>query len=106
MPHALEGLRVVEHNRTGAASYAAKLMADLGADVIKLEGPAGDPDRLLGPFPGGEPHPEKSGAYLYLNCNKRGVTLNLEQPAGRDLLNRLLETAGVFIHDLPPREAE
>ncbi|TMB66265.1 MAG: CoA transferase, partial [Chloroflexi bacterium] len=68
---ALDGLTVIEYNRTGAAAYAAKLMADLGAEVIKVEPPTGDPDRYLGPFPGGEPHPEKSGTFLYLNCNKQ-----------------------------------
>jgi len=102
---ALEGLRVVELNTTGAASYAAKLMADLGADVIKLEPPGGDPDRRLGPFPGGEPHPEKSGTFLYLNCNKRGVTLDLSRDEGRQVLRRLVSTVDVLVHDLPPIEA-
>jgi crotonobetainyl-CoA:carnitine CoA-transferase CaiB-like acyl-CoA transferase len=102
---ALEGLRVVELNTTGAASYAAKLMADLGADVIKLEPPGGDPDRRLGPFPGGEPHPEKSGTFLYLNCNKRGVTLDLSRDEGRQVLRRLVSTVDVLVHDLPPVEA-
>ncbi len=104
--HALEGLTVVECGTTGAASYAAKLMADLGADVIKVEQPAsGDPDRTLGPFPGGRPHPEKSGTFLYLNCNKQGVTLSLREARGRDLLRRLLASADVLVHDCPPSQA-
>jgi crotonobetainyl-CoA:carnitine CoA-transferase CaiB-like acyl-CoA transferase len=106
MPRALEGLRVIELNTTGAASYSSKLMADLGADVIKIEDPSGDPDRRTGPFPGGTPDPEKSGTYLYLNCNKQGVTLNLREDRGRDLLDRLMAEADVFVHDHPPKEAE
>jgi crotonobetainyl-CoA:carnitine CoA-transferase CaiB-like acyl-CoA transferase len=102
MPRALEGLRVIECNATGAASYAAKLMADLGADVIKVEVPAGDPDRKAGPFPGGKPHPEKSGTYLYMNCNKQGVTLSLADDRGRTLFDQLLSTADVLIHDYAP----
>jgi len=102
MPRALEGLRVVECNITGAASYAAKLMADLGADVIKVEDPAGDPDRQLGPFPGGMSDPEKSGTYLYLNCNKQAVTVNLADDRGRALFDQLLGTADVLIHDYAP----
>src|SRR5438093_13740523 len=74
---ALEGLTVIEHNRIGAAAYASKLMADLGAEVIKVELPIGDPDRYLGPFPANEPHPEKSGTFIYLNCNKQSVTLDM-----------------------------
>src|SRR2546428_12099480 len=103
---ALEGLNVVECNTTGAAAYASKLMADLGADVVKVEPPEGDFARTLGPFPGGEPHPEKSGTFLYYNCNKQSVTLNLNDPKGRDLLDRLLAGADVFVHDYRPPEAQ
>jgi crotonobetainyl-CoA:carnitine CoA-transferase CaiB-like acyl-CoA transferase len=81
-------------------------MADLGAEVIKVEPLAGDADRLAGPFPGGKVDPEKSGAYLYLNCNKLGVTLNLHEAGGRDLLDKLLAGADVFVLDLPPSQAE
>ncbi len=59
------------------AAYATKLMADLGAEVIKVEEPTGDEARHRGPYPGQVPHPEKSGLFLYLNTNKLGVTLNL-----------------------------
>src|SRR5438132_7443437 len=103
---ALDGLTVIEYNRTGAAAYAAKLMADLGAEVIKVEPPTGDPDRYLGPFPGGEPHPEKSGTFLYLNCNKQSVTLDITTDSGLEVLESLLREADVFVHDVPPAEAE
>ena len=79
---ALEGITVIECGKTGAAAYAAKLMADLGADVIKVEPPQGDPARALGPFPGHQPHAEKSGTFLYLNTNKQGITLDISVRPG------------------------
>jgi len=104
---ALEGLRVVECGDRVSATYAGKLMADLGAEVVKLETPRlGHSTRRRGPFPGGEPHPEKSGLFLYLNCNKQGVTIDLTTPAGRELLDRLAADADVLVQDYDPREAE
>ena len=86
-----------------SAAYAAKLLADLGADVIKVEPPgAGDAERRRGPFPGGVPHPEKSGTFLYLNTNKRGVTLDIAQPRGRELLAQLAAETDLLIHNFPP----
>lgn len=103
---ALEGLTVVECGKTGAAAYAAKLMADLGAAVIKVEPPQGDPARAIGPFPGHQPHREKSGTFLYLNTNKLGVTLDIASNPGRAALDKLLAKADVLVHDFSPREAE
>lgn len=97
---ALTGLRVVECGDGVAAAYAAKLLADLGADVVKVEPPAGDSTRRRGPFPGGEPHPERSGLFLYLNANKRGVVLDLARGSDRTALDRLLAGADLFISDL------
>ena len=99
---ALEGVRVIECGHMVAASYAAKLMADMGADVIKVEEPGGDIARTRGPFPDHQPHPEKSGLFLYLNCNKRGVTLDLTRPKGQELLRRLVAQADVLVHNYPP----
>jgi len=100
---ALAGLRVVECGHMISAAYATKLMADLGADVIKVEPPRhGDPARTRGPFPGGTPHPERSGLFLYLNTNKRGVTLDLQQPDGQALLRRLAADADLLVHNFPP----
>lgn len=99
----LAGLHVVEVGGGAAAGYATKLMADLGADVIKVEPPGvGDVTRRYGPFPGNRPHPEKSGLFLYLNTNKRGVTLDLTHPRGRELLHGLLRDADLLVHALPP----
>jgi crotonobetainyl-CoA:carnitine CoA-transferase CaiB-like acyl-CoA transferase len=90
-----------------SAPYAAKLMADLGAEVIKVERPGGgDKARTRGPFPGGSPHPEKSGLFLYLNSNKYGITLDLSRPEGMQLLEQLVEQADVLIHNVWPPDAD
>src|SRR5438552_776024 len=95
---ALAGLRVVECGHMVAAAYATKLMADLGADVIKIEPPgSGDRSRTRGPYPGSVADPEKSGLFLYLNANKRGITLDLGQPRGRDFLIELVAQADLLV---------
>jgi len=107
MSGALAGLRVVELGEMVSAPYAAKLMADLGAEVIKVERPTiGDPARRRGPFPGDRPHLDKSGLFLYLNSNKLGVTLDPSCPAGFKILEQLAANADVLIHDLPPAEMD
>ena len=91
---ALDGLRILEVGRFVGAAYATKLLADLGADVVKIKPPqGGDPIRQRGPFPGGVPHPERSGLFLYLNANKRGIALDLRQPRGREVFDRLVADA-------------
>lgn len=107
MADALAGLKIIELGEMVSAPYAAKLMADLGAEVIKVERPAiGDPARRRGPFPGGQPHPDKSGLFLYLNTNKLGVTLDVARPRGRELLAGLLTQSDVFIHNVPIADLE
>src|SRR5215813_1932445 len=101
---ALEGIRILECGYLVSAAYAAKLMADMGAEVIKLEEPTGDLARYRGPYPGHVPHPEKSGLFLYLNTNKYRVTLDLRQAAGQDIFHRLLKDADALIHDYHPTE--
>ena len=91
-------IRVLELGTGVASAYAAKLMGDAGADVVKVELPAGDPARRRGPFPGGVPDPERSGMFLALNLNKRGVTLDL--PSERDALDGMLAWTDVLVHDL------
>ena len=99
---ALKGLRVLEYGNGVAAPYAAKLLADLGAEVLKIEPPGrGDDSRRRGPFPSGEPHPERSGLYLYLNCNKFGITLDPTTARGNEILRDLAASADVLIHDVP-----
>lgn len=100
----LTGLKVVECGNLVSAPYLGKLLADLGAEVIKVEEPEGDLSRKRGPFPGDTPHPEKSGLFLYLNTNKRGVTLNLRAPKGQALLQSLCAQADILIHNYHPSE--
>ncbi|MCH8064014.1 MAG: CoA transferase, partial [Chloroflexi bacterium] len=102
---ALSDVTVVEYSRGAMGATCAKAMADLGATVVKVEPPDGDPLRLAGPFPDDEPHPDKSGLFLYLNANKKGVTLDLESNSGRATLRRLIAAADVFVTDLQPRDA-
>lgn len=101
-PGPLQGIRVIECGHMVGAAYAAKLMSDLGAEVIKVEAPGGDATRRRGPYPGNILHPEKSGTFLYLNTNKLGVTLNLQTPRGQELLHRLATDADLLIQDNPP----
>jgi crotonobetainyl-CoA:carnitine CoA-transferase CaiB-like acyl-CoA transferase len=105
---ALSGVRVVECGQGVSAAFAAKLLADLGAEVIKVEPPTGDLTRRRGPFPGNHADPEKSGLFIYLNANKRSVTLDLMRPVERAKLGRLLRHADILIHNVAPpmREAQ
>ena len=93
---ALGDVRVLDLTGEEGA-YATKLLADLGADVIRVEPPAGDPLRRRGPFVHDIPGPERGLLHLFLNTSKRGITLNLESADGRDLFRRLVETADVLV---------
>jgi CoA:oxalate CoA-transferase len=100
---ALAGFRILECGEMAAAAYAAKLMADMGAEVMKIEDPThGDAARQRGPFPDRMPHPEKSGLFLYLNTNKRGITLNLESTKGQEIFQRLIAQSDLLIHNCHP----
>jgi crotonobetainyl-CoA:carnitine CoA-transferase CaiB-like acyl-CoA transferase len=101
-PGALSHLRVVEVGTGFAAAYTAKLFADLGADVVKVELPGGDATRQLGPFPGNRPNRDASGLFLYLNANKRGVVLDLDETGARRKLDTLIDRADVLVHDFAP----
>ena len=101
---ALAGIRVVECGQGVAAAFATKLMALLGADVIKVEPPNGDITRRRGPFFDHAPDPNLSGLFLYLNADKSGVTLDLHEAGDRDHLDTLLERADILIHNIPPAE--
>ena len=98
----LADVSVVECGQGVAAAFCTKLMALLGAEVIKVEPPKGDIVRRRGPFPRDIPDPENSGLFLYLNADKRGVTLDLTDPADRLRLNDLLAGADILIHNVPP----
>src|SRR5437879_4697606 len=84
----------------------AKILADLGADVLKVEPPTGDPSRWRGPFPGDRPDPEQSLSWAAWNVNKRSVTLDLALSAGRDGLRRRAREADFLIESFPPGELD
>ncbi|RPI45092.1 MAG: CoA transferase [Betaproteobacteria bacterium] len=99
----LSELKVLELAHAPSGAFCAKLLADQGADTIKLEPPGwGDQARHEPPFIGGEPHPDRSTTFLALNTNKRGITLDIEQPAARSLFFRLARTADVVIESFQP----
>ena len=82
--------------------YCAKVLADLGADVIKIEKPGGDATRNIGPFYKDIAHPEKSLYWWAYNTSKRGITLNIETADGKDIFQRLVKTADVVIESFSP----
>ena len=82
--------------------YCGKLLADMGADVIKVEPPGGDPMRQTGPFIHGQPDPENSLYWLHFNTNKRSITLDFGTTQGAALLRQLAEKADVFLETCPP----
>jgi crotonobetainyl-CoA:carnitine CoA-transferase CaiB-like acyl-CoA transferase len=97
-------LRVLDLTWYIAGPYCTKLLADYGAEVIKVERPGGgDPARRMGPFPNDEPHPEKSGLFLYLNTNKKSVTINLKSKTGIELLRELVRKADVLVENFAPK---
>ncbi len=103
---ALRHLRVVELCTGVSGAYCAKLMADLGAEVIKIEAPDGDCARRRGPFVMDNPHPELSALFLHLNTNKLGLTLDIRKAAGRCILAELIPEADVLVEDNAPGEMQ
>lgn len=99
--------RVIELADFVAGPYCGKLLADFGADVIKVEKPGrGDDARYVGPFKDDVLNPEASGTFLYLNTNKRSVELDIETEEGCEVFRALVRTADVLIEDRMPGELE
>ena len=97
----LTGLRVIELcDEKGA--FAGKLLADMGADVVKIEPPGGDRTRTYGPFLEDKPGPERSLYFWHYNTSKRGVTLDVEGEEGRAILRRLLAGTDIFLESMAP----
>jgi len=82
--------------------YCTKQLADLGADVIKIEPPGGDPTRSLGPFYHNKVHPEKSLYWFQFNTNKKSITLNIASPKGKGIFKKLVKTADIIVESFPP----
>jgi crotonobetainyl-CoA:carnitine CoA-transferase CaiB-like acyl-CoA transferase len=100
MTRALEGVRVLDFGRVIASAYCGTLLADMGAEVIKVERPGGEFDRKLGPFaPGGQ-------AIVYdliTPRNKKSITLNTRHPRGLELLDELAKQTNIVISGFTPR---
>ena len=100
----LDGVKVIEYGNLISAPFCAKIFADMGAEVIKIEQPCcGDDSRRMEPFMNDIPGLERSGLFQSLNMNKKGITLNPETATGRKILLQLLKEADVFIENNPPK---
>ena len=100
---ALSGLKVVDLTHYIAGPYCTKLLANFGAEVLKVERPGGgDPARAMGPFLKDDAHPEKSGFFLYLNTSKKSITLNLKTETGVDIFKDLVKDADVVVENFRP----
>jgi crotonobetainyl-CoA:carnitine CoA-transferase CaiB-like acyl-CoA transferase len=101
LPGPLTGLRILEL-ADEKGQFCGKLLGDLGADVVKIEPPGGEPGRYVGPFLDDIPHPERSLSFWYYNTSKRGITLNLETADGHRLFGRLAATSDVILETFRP----
>jgi CoA:oxalate CoA-transferase len=100
---ALEGVKVLDLTHHISGPYCTKLLADFGAEVLKIERPGGDPARRMAPFLNDEADPEKSLVFAYLNTNKQSVTLNLKSDMGIQVLKSLVEQSDVLVENFAPR---
>lgn len=103
---ALTGLKVLDFTHFVAGPYCTKLLADYGAEVVKVESPNGDGARRIGPFPGDVADPEKSGLFLHLNTNKRGIVVDLKQSQSGDVVHRLAMWADIVVENFRPGVAD
>jgi crotonobetainyl-CoA:carnitine CoA-transferase CaiB-like acyl-CoA transferase len=104
LEQALSDVKVLDLTWHIAGPYCTKLLADFGADVIKIERPGeGDPARKMGPFPHGKAHPERCGLFLHLNTNKKGITLNLKSHKGRKIFKELVKFVDIVVESFSPR---
>ena len=102
---ALSDIRVVEYSIGHAGAMCGKAFGDLGADVVKVEPPEGDPLRMAGPFPNDAADSESSGLFMYLNANKSGITLDLLLESDRQRMHSLVSGADIFVTDVQPERA-
>jgi len=100
----LEGVRVLEYGTLITGPFCSKILADLGAEVIKIEEPCcGDDSRRQEPILNDIPGSERSGLFQYLNMNKLGITLNPETTTGKKILGELLKKSDIFVENNPPK---
>ena len=99
----LSDLNVLELSECVSGPYCGRLLAQAGANVIKIEKPdSGDIARSLGPFPDDQPHHATSGLFLYLNTNKKSITLDWGTRSGNRILHQLLQEADILVENMPP----
>ena len=104
---ALKGYRVLDLSHNIAGPYCTKLLAGLGAEVVKVERPGnGDPARSMGPFYRDDPHPEKSILFLYLNTSKKGITLDITTEMGKSIFKELVKHSAVVVESFEPGDME
>ena len=102
MDQLFDDVRILDLSEGIPGPFASRIFADYGADVIKVEAPAGDPARRHGPFPGDRPDPEASALFLHLNRNKRGITLDITSASGAELLRKLVKSADIVVESFAP----
>src|SRR3990167_1072230 len=95
----LNGIRVLDLTSYLMGPFATQILGDMGAEVIKVEPPEGDLVRAIGPMP----QPGLGGMFMQMNRNKRGIVLDLKQPAGRDAALRLAARADIFVYNVRPQ---
>ena len=99
----LTGLKVLDLGEYICAPLTAKLLGAAGAEVIKIESPgSGDSSRRVGPFLNDLPHPERSALFLWMNTNKKSITLNLKNLAGVRIIKDLVRDADVLVENFQP----
>jgi crotonobetainyl-CoA:carnitine CoA-transferase CaiB-like acyl-CoA transferase len=95
----LDGVRVIDLTAMLAGPYATMLLADLGAEVVKVEPPRAEATRAVGPFRDGDPPGGLAGYFQSVNRGKRSVVLDLKTDAGRDKLRELARVADVLVEN-------
>jgi crotonobetainyl-CoA:carnitine CoA-transferase CaiB-like acyl-CoA transferase len=98
----LAGVRVIDVTTVVLGPFCSQTLGDMGADIIKVEPPAGDDTRMIGP----SRTPAMGSYFANLNRNKRSLAIDLKKPAAREALLRLVETADVFVHNMRPGAAQ
>ncbi|MEM7531728.1 MAG: CoA transferase [Chloroflexota bacterium] len=99
LPDVLSGYRVLDFGRFIAGPYCAALLGYMGAEVIRIERPGGSEDRFLAPVT----DKGDGGLFLQVNCNKKGMTLDISSEQGRAIVKQLVATADVVVANMPPR---
>jgi len=101
-PASLDDIKILDLSEGLAGPLCARILADFGADVIKVEPPRGDGARAMPPFADNDSHPEKSLVFLLANLNKRGVRLNLADEAAREIVRELARRTDVIVESFRP----